>query len=63
VLNAANEAAVARFLSEKLRFREIVPVCEAVLKHHEFDPNPTLDELLKVDRWARQEVHQWMSRP
>jgi 1-deoxy-D-xylulose-5-phosphate reductoisomerase len=62
VLNAANEAAVAEFLAHRLPFNQIVPVCEAVLRHHSFDHNPTLDDLLLVDRWARQEVLRWMAR-
>ena len=60
VLNAANEAAVAAFLDSELHFTEIVPACRSVLHAHDFDPNPTLDDLLKIDRWARQEVSRWV---
>lgn len=60
VLNAANESAVAAFLEGDLGFHEIVPVCQSVLEHHHFDPNPTLDDLLRLDRWARQEVLRWV---
>jgi len=60
VLNGANEAAVARFLDGNLRFHQIVPACRAVLEHHNFDPNPTLEQLLQADRWARQEVARWV---
>jgi 1-deoxy-D-xylulose-5-phosphate reductoisomerase len=60
VLNAANEAAVARFLAEELPFAEIVPACRAVLESHTFNANPTLDELLKLDAWARQEIDRWI---
>ena len=34
VLNAANEAAVARFLAGTLRYHQIVPCCQAVLENH-----------------------------
>jgi len=61
VLNGANEAAVAAFLAGRLRFHEIVPACKNVLEHHNFDPNPTLDRVLELDRWARQEVLRWVS--
>ena len=61
VLSGANEAAVAAFLSRRLRFTEIVPVCEKVLHNHNFDPQPTLDRLFELDRWARQEVLRWVS--
>jgi 1-deoxy-D-xylulose-5-phosphate reductoisomerase len=59
VLNAANEAAVAGFLSGELRFTEIVPSCRSILGQHHFEPNPSLDRLLELDRWARQEVARW----
>ncbi|MEX2173651.1 MAG: 1-deoxy-D-xylulose-5-phosphate reductoisomerase [Pirellulaceae bacterium] len=60
VLNAANEAAVAGFLAGELSFMEIVPACRAVLKTHPFSPTPSLDELLTLDRWARQEISRWI---
>jgi 1-deoxy-D-xylulose-5-phosphate reductoisomerase len=56
VLNGANEAAVAAFLEGRLSFREIVPACESVVKNHHFNPEPSLEQLLEADRWARQEV-------
>jgi 1-deoxy-D-xylulose-5-phosphate reductoisomerase len=59
-LNAANEAAVAAFLDGELHFTEIVPACRSVLQNHSFSPEPTLDELHAVDRWARQEVTHWV---
>jgi len=59
VLNAANEAAVASFLDGQLGFDEIVPACRSVLNHHDFDSDPTLDELIALDAWARQEVTKW----
>jgi 1-deoxy-D-xylulose-5-phosphate reductoisomerase len=58
-LNAANEAAVNRFLAGKLRFLDISRVCREVLAHHDYSPRPTLEELIRVDRWARQEVSRW----
>ena len=60
VLNAANEAAVAGFLDGRLRFMEIVPACRTVLDSHNFDPNPTLDQLLALDAWARKETQKWI---
>jgi len=60
VLNAANEAAVAAFLEGELHFTEIVPACRSVLESHPFEPNPTLQRLIELDRWARQEVSRWV---
>lgn len=59
VVNAANEAAVAAFLAGEINFTEIVPACRAVLEHHNFEPRPTLETLLELDRWAREEVSRW----
>jgi 1-deoxy-D-xylulose-5-phosphate reductoisomerase len=59
-LNAANEAAVAAFLDGELHFTEIVPACRSVLQNHPFNPEPTLDALHSVDRWARPEVTHWV---
>lgn len=61
VVNAANEEAVGRFLAGTLRFLEIPQVCRAVLEHHDFDAEPTLDRLIAVDSWARLEVARWNS--
>ncbi len=58
-LNAANEAAVARFLDGSIDFLDIPRVCRAVLDNHTFDPEPTLSDLAKVDAWSRQEVGRW----
>lgn len=62
VVNAANEAAVARFLAHDLAFLDIVRCTRAVFAHHHFEPNPTLQSLWALDRWARQEVARW-TRP
>jgi 1-deoxy-D-xylulose-5-phosphate reductoisomerase len=58
-LNAANEAAVARFLDGQIGFLDIPRACRAALDQHPFDSRPTLDALWKVDAWARQEVGRW----
>jgi 1-deoxy-D-xylulose-5-phosphate reductoisomerase len=61
VLNGANEAAVATFLGGRLAFNQIVPACRSVLDNHNFDPDPTLERVLELDGWARQEVIRWIS--
>jgi 1-deoxy-D-xylulose-5-phosphate reductoisomerase len=60
VLNAANEAAVQRFLAGQLPFLDIARVCRAVLNSHDFSATPSLDELTAIDRWARCEVDRWL---
>ncbi|MFW9257178.1 1-deoxy-D-xylulose-5-phosphate reductoisomerase [Nostoc sp. CALU 546] len=58
VLNAANEQAVALFLDEKIRFLDIPRCIEWVCDRHQNDnrTNPSLDDILAADKWARQEV-------
>jgi len=60
VLNAANEAAVGAFLAGELHFTEIVPACRSVLQSHSFETKPTLQQLVELDRWARQEILSWV---
>lgn len=56
VLNAANEAAVQRFREGTLAFGQISKVTQDALRRHAFIEQPTLDELLESDAWARHEV-------
>jgi len=60
VLNAANEAAVAGFLQGRIRFTDLVPACRAVLDEHNYDPNPSLQQLWGLDAWARKEMTKWI---
>jgi len=61
VLNAANEVAVERFLANDLGFNDIPRACRAVLEAHDFNPAPSLPELLRLDDWAREETSRWRS--
>jgi 1-deoxy-D-xylulose-5-phosphate reductoisomerase len=56
VLNAANEQAVALFLDEAIPFLAIPQLIERVCDRHRADHrgDPSLDEVLAVDAWARQ---------
>jgi 1-deoxy-D-xylulose-5-phosphate reductoisomerase len=58
VLNAANEQAVALFLDEKIGYLDIARCIEFVCDRHQNDnkQNPSLDDILAADQWARQEV-------
>jgi 1-deoxy-D-xylulose-5-phosphate reductoisomerase len=59
VLNAANEEAVRGFLEGALRFTDIAEICGRLLDEHPFQEDPTLDDLRRLDAWARQEVGKW----
>jgi len=58
VLNAANEQAVALFLKEEIKFLDIPKIIEAVCDRHRSDncAEPSLDDILMADQWARQQV-------
>jgi 1-deoxy-D-xylulose-5-phosphate reductoisomerase len=59
VLNAANEAAVGRFLARDLAFLDIARCCRDVLDSHDYESRPGLERLIALDGWARQEVGRW----
>lgn len=58
VLNAANEQAVALFLAEKIQFSDIPRCIEWACDRHQVNnrANPSLDDIVASDHWARQEV-------
>ncbi len=60
VLNAANEAAVEAFLRREISFTDIVTACREILDQHNYEPHPTLSQLLAADEWARREISKWM---
>ncbi|MGK7926400.1 MAG: 1-deoxy-D-xylulose-5-phosphate reductoisomerase [Spirulina sp.] len=58
VLNAANEQVVALFLEEKIGFLDIPKLIEKVCDRYQSQntQTPTLDDIIAVDRLARQEA-------
>jgi 1-deoxy-D-xylulose-5-phosphate reductoisomerase len=64
VLNAANEQAVALFLDEKIHYLDIARCIEFVCDRHQNHnkQNPSLDDILAADKWARQEVFTAMEK-
>ncbi len=61
VLNGANEAAVAAFCEGKIRFGEISRTVEFTIAQHTVQPQPSLDDLMEVDRWARRQAERVMN--
>ncbi len=53
VLCAADEVAVELFLKNSIRFTEIATIIEKTLSIHESIINPTLDDIVLSDTWAR----------
>ena len=64
VLNAANEEAVSQFLEEKIHFLNIPKSIEIACEKHKNDlqQNPSLDDILLVDKWARESVREQVKR-
>lgn len=56
VLNAANEAAVALFLKEKISFLDIEHVIEQAMSSHHPVPNPDLETITSVDQETRSKI-------
>ncbi len=56
VLNAANEIAVDAFLSERIGFTQIAHIVEQVLTKHSHEKVASLDDILALDRLARNEA-------
>ncbi|MDD4981278.1 MAG: 1-deoxy-D-xylulose-5-phosphate reductoisomerase [Candidatus Omnitrophota bacterium] len=57
VMNAANEVAVSKFLSERIKFMDIPKIVAKVMRNHRNNKAPGLNDILKADVWARQEAY------
>jgi 1-deoxy-D-xylulose-5-phosphate reductoisomerase len=62
VLNAANEEAVGRFLCNQLRFTHIAALIEDALAAHQGQAQPSLEDVLGADAWARNFAREWQPR-
>ncbi len=52
-MNAANEIAVAAFLNNQISFVAIPNIIENVMQQHSVNIYPSLEDIIEVDRWAR----------
>ena len=62
VLNAADEVAVTAFMDKKIRFIDLSKIIETVLVLHNSINNPSLDDILQADLWARRETKKIIER-
>ncbi len=62
VLNAADEVAVAAFMEKKIRFIDLSKIIEKVLARNNLINNPSLDDILQADLWARRETGKIIER-
>ncbi|MGB7606564.1 MAG: 1-deoxy-D-xylulose-5-phosphate reductoisomerase [Lutisporaceae bacterium] len=58
VINGANEAAVDLFLNNKIGFMDISTLIAEILEKHKSFNNPTLEEIIEIDKWARSLVQE-----
>ncbi|MCK4908906.1 MAG: 1-deoxy-D-xylulose-5-phosphate reductoisomerase [Planctomycetes bacterium] len=56
VLNASNEEAVKLFLQKKISLTDIVLITKKVLNRYRVIKNPSIQQILTADAWARREV-------
>lgn len=56
VLNGANEMANEMFRKGKIKFLDIERLVEDAMNAHDLILNPTLEQLIKIDLWARKYV-------
>lgn len=54
VLNAANEVAVQAFLGKRIGFYDIPKVIEETLEKHSRETLESIEQVLEVDKWARE---------
>jgi 1-deoxy-D-xylulose-5-phosphate reductoisomerase len=52
-LCAADEIAVDLFLNRKIKFTGIARIVAGVMTAHQNIGEPTLDDIINIDRWAR----------
>jgi 1-deoxy-D-xylulose-5-phosphate reductoisomerase len=62
VLNAADEVAVSAFIEKKIRFIDLPKIIEKILVLHDSINNPSLDDILQADLWARIETKEIIER-
>jgi len=62
VLNAANEVAVEEFINGKIKFTNIPKIIEKVLSLNDAVNEPSLEEIIQADRWARQQAQKIIER-
>jgi len=57
VLSSADEVVVAAFLEARIEFMDIPAILARVMDAHAVIADPTLSDILEVDRWAKTTVH------
>ena len=56
VYNAANEMAVSLFLDKKIRFLQITEMIREAMQHHKVIDQPSVEQILETEAYAREQV-------
>ena len=62
VLSSADEVVVQAFLNRQIGFMDIPNYLEEVMTRHDIIFQPTLDDILAADQWARSVAHELIQR-
>ena len=62
VLNVANEQAVYRFLKQEINFNEIPSIIEIACEKHDFVSDPSIDDILNIEKWSTDFVKSYQSK-
>ena len=62
VLNAANEAAVAAYLKDRIGFYDIPRIAQECMEGANFVANPSLDDIFATDEWAKIRANELIDR-
>ena len=62
VFNASNEEAVAWFMRDKIEFLDLYELIEAAMDAHTVCADPSLEEILETEKWAREYVRARIER-
>ena len=62
VLNAANEAAVAAYLQDRIGFYDIPRIASECMAGADFAANPSLDDIFATDEWAKRRANELIDR-
>jgi 1-deoxy-D-xylulose-5-phosphate reductoisomerase len=62
VLNATNEVAVGGFLNGTVKFLDIPKIIKRIMDSHSLIKNPSLNDILKVDKEVKEETQRIMNK-
>ncbi|OGI05762.1 MAG: 1-deoxy-D-xylulose-5-phosphate reductoisomerase [Candidatus Margulisbacteria bacterium GWF2_35_9] len=62
VFNSANEEAVSMFLSERIKYNQIIDMIDYALDNHAMCKNPSIEDIIRIDKDVRAIINEKYSR-